>query len=152
MNSNAAPYSPNWLPIAHASTTQSLPITTAYATLGTIGLQHSLLATASTAIYTDTHLFPHLIEPLKSTNAIRIVIHDDDESPASLSNITQLRAAHPGLQILSFQGLVELGMQHPVEFVPPAPDDLCSIMYTSGSTGAPKGTPIRHRAVVAAGT
>ena len=39
-----------------------------------------------------------------------------------------------------------------VDPVPPAPEDLCCIMYTSGSTGPPKGVPLKHKAVLAAST
>ena len=47
------------------------------------------------------------------------------------------------------QGLAELGIQ-PIENLEPLsnPDSLMYIMYTSGSTGVPKGVQIQHRAAV----
>jgi long-chain acyl-CoA synthetase len=43
-----------------------------------------------------------------------------------------------------------MGENNPVEAVPPQSDDLCCIMYTSGSMGAPKGVLLKHKNVVAA--
>ena len=33
--------------------------------------------------------------------------------------------------------------------MPPSPDDLCTIMYTSGTTGDPKGVLLKHSAALA---
>lgn len=50
----------------------------------------------------------------------------------------------------SFEELRHLGEKNPVDPVHPSPEDLCCIMYTSGSTDVPKGVPIKHKAVIAA--
>lgn len=143
--------SAHWLATAHGAGSQSMPIVTAYDTLGEEGLKHSLVATKAKAIFLDPHLLPTLINPLKEAKEIKYVIWNS-QNDVKQDNIDKLLNAHPHLTILSFEELRKLGEENPVDFVPPGPEDLCCIMYTSGSTGPPKGVPLKHKAVVAAGT
>ena len=43
-----------------------------------------------------------------------------------------------GVAVYSWEEFLALGRSHPAEAVPPSPEDLCTIMYTSGTTGDPK--------------
>ncbi len=54
-----------------------------------------------------------------------------------------------GYKVLSFDELKALGAASPVPPHPPKPEDLCTIMYTSGTTGDPKGVILTHKAVIA---
>ena len=127
---------------------QSIPIATAYDSLGEDGLSHSLVQTGSRAIFCDAHLLPKLIKPLPKAKDIAHVIYNTDEE-VKQENLNKLRSAHDHLTILSFDELRELGEQNPVDPVPPQPEDLCCIMYTSGTTGPPKGVPLKHKSVIA---
>lgn len=133
--------------MSHGSATQSLPIVTAYDTLGEDGLKHSLVQTQAKALYCDPHLLPVLYNPLKEAHEIRYIIYNS-VGEAKQQDIEKLRTTYDRLTIISFEELRELGRKNPVDPVPPDPEDLCCIMYTSGSTGTPKGVPIKHKAVV----
>jgi long-chain acyl-CoA synthetase len=140
--------SAHWLATSHAAASQSMPIVTAYDTLGEEGLKHSLVATGAKAIFLDPHLLVTLINPLKEAKDIKYVIWNS-QNEVNQDNIDKLKKAHEHLTIMSFEELRKLGEANPVEPVPPTSEDLCCIMYTSGSTGPPKGVPIKHKAVVA---
>ena len=148
---------PYWLAIAHGAGSQSMPIVTAYDTLGEEGLKHSLQQTNAKAIFLDPHLLNKLINPLKEAKDIQHVIYNDDDAPTSkadpekvAADTKKLKDAHPHLTVVSFSDFVKMGEDNMVDPVQPKPEDLCCIMYTSGSTGAPKGVLLTHKNVVAA--
>lgn len=135
-----------WMIMAQAANTQSMPIVTAYDTLGPEGLHHSLVETEAKAIFTDAHLLPQLLDTLKDSK-IKFVIYNGN---AKEDHIQKLKSKFEGIRILSYQELEKAGEEKPVEPVPPKPEDLCCVMYTSGSTGAPKGVLLTHKNIVAA--
>lgn len=148
---------PYWLATAHGAQSQSMPIVTAYDTLGEDGLKHSLLQTHAKAIFLDPHLLLKLVKPLKESKDIQHVIYNDDDSPTRQSDaakteadVKKLKEAHPHLTVHSFSEFIEMGKANKVEPTPPKPEDLCCIMYTSGSTGTPKGVLLTHKNVIAA--
>jgi long-chain acyl-CoA synthetase len=112
---------------------QSLAIVTAYDTLGEEGLKHSMEQTKAKIMFTDPELLPKLVNPFKEAKDIQVVVYGTKNDP-NPKDIEKLTSAHP----------------HPVEPIPPSPEDLACIMYTSGSTGTPKGVMIKHRNIVAA--
>ncbi|KFP57206.1 Long-chain-fatty-acid--CoA ligase 5 [Cathartes aura] len=59
------------------------------------------------------------------------------------------RGAKVGVEILSLQEVEELGRNNIKEPVPPKPEDLCIVCFTSGTTGNPKGAMLTHQNVVA---
>lgn len=142
---------PYWLAMAHGATSQSIPFVTAYDTLGEEGLQHSLCQTQAKAIFLEPSLIPKLIKPLVHAKDIRFVIYNS-AAEVEQADLDNLKKEHPEIAVFSFDELQSLGESNPVDPVPPQADDLCCIMYTSGSTGAPKGVLLKHRNVVAAVT
>lgn len=138
--------------MAHGAFTQSMSIVTAYDTLGEEGLRHSLMATKAKVIFLEPHLLKNFQTTLKDANDIRYIIYNtQSEHSINDTELKGLRRAFPDKKLLSFDDLRTLGEKSPYPAVPPSPEDLCCIMYTSGSTGAPKGVEITHSNVVAAG-
>ena len=134
--------------MSHGVVSQSMAMCTAYDTLGEEGLTHSLVQTGSKAIYCEPQLLKTLLNPLKEAKEIKHVIYNTD-GDAKQEDIDKLKKAFDYLTVMSIDELKQLGEKNPKEPVPPSPEDLCCIMYTSGSTGVPKGVPIKHKAVLA---
>ncbi|KAF8536420.1 hypothetical protein BDD12DRAFT_748519 [Trichophaea hybrida] len=141
--------SSEWLTMSHGCASQSMPIVTAYDTLGESGLQHSLIQTGAQAIFLDPHLLKNLTNSLKAATEVKYVIYNQAEE-VDQGAVDKLKATHERLKVVSWDELMELGKNNPVEPVLPDKEDLCCIMYTSGSTGTPKGVPLLHRNVIAA--
>ena len=134
--------------MSHGAASQSMPIVTAYDSLGEEGLRHSLVQTGSVAIFLDPNLIPTFVNCMKAAKSIKYVIYNDTPEPKT-SDIEKIKSTNADVQVLSIAELRKLGEDNPVEPVPPSPDDIATIMYTSGSTGAPKGVLIKHKSVVA---
>lgn len=54
-------------------------------------------------------------------------------------------ASKAGIKAYTWQEFLDLGRQMPAAAVPPKPEDLCTIMYTSGTTGDPKVSRPSHQ-------
>lgn len=145
--------SANWLAMAHACSAQSFTIVTAYDTLGASGVEHTLVQSKPIAIYTDPHLLKTTATALKKADSIKFVIYNDKSitqtGPQAQADAEAFKAAHPHLTVLSVDDLASLGESNPVPPTPPSPQDTYCIMYTSGSTGPPKGVCVTHESFIA---
>ncbi|KAK4220024.1 hypothetical protein QBC37DRAFT_76530 [Rhypophila decipiens] len=143
--------SQQWLGMSHAASSQAMTIVTAYDTLGEQGVEVSLLQTQPKAIYVDPHLLNTVSTPLKKAYSVTTVVYNDlSNQPVPQSQIDKFRSEHPDLTVLSYEQLRALGEENPVDPVPPNTTETYCIMYTSGTSGVPKGVPVTHANFVAA--
>lgn len=151
-----------WMKSFLAAQSQAIPVVTAYDTLGEKGLIHSMVQTETKAVFTDNALLGRLITPVQSATALKYIIHGDELNPDDKRNggkfyseaksaIDKIREVRPDIKIVSMHEVLENGRKSrdTIDPFPPKPEDLSCIMYTSGSTGDPKGVVLKHSSIVA---
>lgn len=131
---------------AHGLFTQNMTIVTAYETLGEDGLLHSMNETEVEAIFTTVDLLPVVSRVASKCPTLKYVVYSGEPNPESAAKIKSSQIQ----DVLTLDELIETGKKFPREPRCPEPEDLCCIMYTSGSTGNPKGVILSHKNIVAA--
>lgn len=137
-----------WISLSHACASQSLSIVTAYDTLGEEGVAHSLVQSGASAMYVDPQLLKTAQGAIRKSDVKTVIVNTDCIFAAG-GEVEDFKAKNPDLKVLTYEELRQLGKDKPVDPVPAKPEELYCIMYTSGSTGLPKGACIKHEALVA---
>ncbi|KAG7483504.1 hypothetical protein MATL_G00039110 [Megalops atlanticus] len=135
-----------WMIAAQACFRRNFPLVTFYATLGEEAVVYGLNECRTTHLITSVVLLKtKLKNVLLRVPSVKHIIYVDKKDLS--------RTGYPeGLQIHSMQAVQELGAKPEnlnVEAQRPQPSDLAIIMYTSGSTGQPKGVMIMHSNLIA---
>jgi long-chain acyl-CoA synthetase len=135
--------------MSHGCVSISTRVATAYDTLGESGLAHSLNEPECVGIFTNADLLPILSRVLKDTLTVRLVVYDGEPKASTL---TDLRNIRDSIQVVHIDELRETGRGQPtavLESRQPGPDTVACIMYTSGTTGPPKGVVLTNSNLIA---
>ncbi|KAJ3014805.1 UNVERIFIED_CONTAM: long-chain fatty acid-CoA ligase [Siphonaria sp. JEL0065] len=133
----------DWIFNALACVSQSIVVTTAYATLGEDGLCHTLQEGDVSVLFTNADLLPMVVKVASRCKDLKTIIFNGTVDPSSVDVLKGC-----GIRVLSLLELQALGESNPTDPVPPSPSDLAVIMYTSGSSGTPKGVCLTHENLI----
>mmetsp|Transcript_8270 Transcript_8270/g.17982 ORF Transcript_8270/g.17982 Transcript_8270/m.17982 type:complete len:749 (-) Transcript_8270:100-2346(-) len=137
-----------WMVCAQGAFTQDVVVATAYATLGTEAVVHAVNEGAVSVIVCNRKNAETMANASKSMPSLEAVIYTDYGcTPEEIT--AKVVVAGASVKILSLDEVLEMGKAKPMEPTPPKGDSVAVLMYTSGSTGNPKGVIVRHRQMLA---
>lgn len=131
---------PEWVITEYACYTYSMVIVPLYDTLGPEACAYIINQAEIKIVVCDKdEKINLLLEKAGMTPALRKIIH---MSPVSADTIAKAKAFN--IELVSFDEIERIGEKRHVKHVPPKPEDLSTVCYTSGTTGNPKGVMLSH--------
>ncbi|XP_033209656.1 long-chain-fatty-acid--CoA ligase 3 isoform X3 [Belonocnema kinseyi] len=133
-----------WMIAAHACFKQNLSIVTIYATLGDDAIAHGVNETEVDTVITSHELLPKFKRILPKLAEVKTIIYMEDQLKP-----TDTKDFKEGVRLIPFSDVIKTGSDSNAELVSPKSEDTAIIMYTSGSTGVPKGVLLSHKNIIA---
>ncbi|XP_036919830.1 long-chain-fatty-acid--CoA ligase 5 isoform X2 [Sturnira hondurensis] len=137
---------PEWIISELACYTYSMVTVPLYDTLGAEAVIHIInKADIATVICDTPEKASILLENVEKslTPSLKLIILMDP-----LKEDLKERGEKSGVEVLSFSDAENIGKENFRKPVPPEPEDLAVICFTSGTTGDPKGAMLTHQNVV----
>lgn len=135
--------SPEWVLTEQGCYTFSMVLVPLYDTLGEEACTFIINQANISTVVVDTEAKIGILLRQRPRPLSHIV------STRPFSSELQQRAQDAGVKLSKFLEVEKLGAAANIKELPPKPEDLATICYTSGTTGNPKGVMLTHENIVA---
>ncbi|KAJ8262201.1 hypothetical protein GJAV_G00163660 [Gymnothorax javanicus] len=136
---------PEWTMTELACYTYSLVSVPLYDTLGTEAISYIIEKATISSVLCDVpdkaRLILDCMEDKEHTVTTIILVEDFDDALVA-------RGKKCGIEILSLKEMEDIGRAYHKKPMPPKPEDLAVVCFTSGTTGNPKGAMLTHENIV----
>jgi long-chain acyl-CoA synthetase len=146
-----------WVMTSLAAYSQTMRATALYSTLGDDAIEYIINHAELKVLFLSKEQIPELLKVIDRLPTLEYVVQFDSnpdfgnvEDTIDESDVEAFSAA--GKQLIGFTSVLERGRNAGNPVQPPTREDLAFIMYTSGTTGNPKGVMLAHKTLVASGT
>eukprot|EP01023_Acetabularia_acetabulum_P019740 TRINITY_DN2009_c3_g1_i4.p1 TRINITY_DN2009_c3_g1~~TRINITY_DN2009_c3_g1_i4.p1 ORF type:complete len:375 (-),score=60.68 TRINITY_DN2009_c3_g1_i4:31-1155(-) len=133
-----SPTCPEWTLALEGAWRVGMPIVPLYDTLGENVVEYVLGDSECSAVFVHAAKINYLTSSLpKLKTQIKVIVYWGGELQAE----DQLN----GVPLYSLEKFMQLGEQYPADADHAGLEDTCTLLYTSGTTGTPKGVMLTHR-------
>ncbi|CAK9222646.1 unnamed protein product [Sphagnum troendelagicum] len=135
---------PEWFIAMEACNAHSIVCVPLYDTLGAEAVEFIVNHAEVSIAFAQGTKLPLMIASLpKCTDHLKTIV-----SFTSVTSDQKTAAEAAGVVLYSWEEFLQLGKENSVDLTPPSRHDISTIMYTSGTTGEPKGVLLTHENVV----
>eukprot|EP01134_Creolimax_fragrantissima_P003392 CFRG3392T1 len=139
---------PEWTITETACNAHSCPTVAVYDTLGPDSVNYVITHSEMVAVFFSKDEMKTMLEICERDSELcnlhLAICYDDNVTDADKHRFSQRN-----IKLVTFVDLVLLGEVYPAQHSPPTESDRAVIMYTSGTTGSPKGVQITHGNIMA---